>query len=138
LGLVFSSDTWAVLGLVFLGITFAAVILWLLARTLALRKIGFYGGIVSLVFCMTATFYAHFQRGRLLYGGEAVVMNLVAPVKSSPGAGSKDIFVLHEGTKVRMLGQLDGWTEIVLSDGNKGWISTGAIEAVVPDKGRGE
>ncbi len=138
LGLVFSSDTWAVLGLVFLGITFAAVILWLLARTLALRKTGFYGGIVSLIICMTATFYAHYQRGRLLYGGEAVVMNLVAPVKSSPGAGSKDIFVLHEGTKVRKLGQLDGWTEIVLSDGNKGWISTSAIESVVPDKGKGE
>ena len=67
----------------------------------------------------------------MLYGREAVVMNLMAPVKSSPGAGSKDIFVLHEGTKVRMLEQLDGWTEIVLADGNKGWIASNAIEAVV-------
>ena len=62
---------------------------------------------------------------------EAIVMNLVAPVKSSPSAGSKDIFVLHEGTRVRMLEQLDGWTEIVLSDGNKGWITSNAIEAIV-------
>lgn len=134
LGLLLSSDTWAVLGLVFLGVAFAATILWLLSNTLALRKLGFYGGLVSLVFCLTATFYAHYQRTRLLHGTEAVVMNLVAPVKSSPGAGSKDIFVLHEGTKVRMLEQLDGWTEIVLSDGNKGWIASNAIEAIVQNR----
>lgn len=137
LGLTLSSDTWAVLGLVFLGIAFAAVILWLLAGTLAWRKAGFYGGIVSIAFCLGCTFYAHFQRTRLLHNREAVVMNLVAPVKSSPGSGSKDIFVLHEGTKVRMLERLDGWTEIVLSDGNKGWIASNAIEAVAPN-GKGE
>ena len=138
LGLLLGSDTWAVLGLVFLGIAFAAIILWLLSNTLALRKLGFYGGIVSLVFCLTATFYAHFQRTRLLHGAEAVVMNLVAPVKSSPGAGSKDIFVLHEGTKVRIQEQLDGWTEIVLADGNKGWIASNAIEAIVSNRRGGE
>lgn len=138
LGLLLSSDTWAVLGLVFLGIAFAAIILWLLSNTLTLRKLGFYGGLVSLVFCLTATFYAHYQRTRLLHGSEAVVMNLVAPVKSSPAAGSKDIFVLHEGTKVRMLERLDGWTEIVLADGNKGWIASNAIEAIVRNHRGGE
>lgn len=135
LGLTLGTDTWAVLGLIFLGATFAAVILWLLSNTLALRKSGFYGGLASLALCLACTFYAHFQRTRLLHGNEAVVMNLVAPVKSSPGAGSKDIFVLHEGTKVRMLEQLDGWTEIVLSDGNKGWITSNAIEAIVKNGG---
>ena len=131
LGLMFSSDMWAALGLFFLAVTFAAIILWLLAGTMGLRKLGFYGGIVSLVLCLGTTFYANFQRNRLLHNTEAIVMNLVAPVKSSPSAGSKDIFVLHEGTRVRMLEQLDGWTEIVLSDGNKGWITSNAIEAIV-------
>lgn len=137
LGLLLSSNAWAVLGLVFLGLTFAAVILWLLSNTLTLRKVGFYGGLTTLILCLACTFYAHFQRTRLLYSPEAVVMNLVAPVKSSPGSGSKDIFVLHEGTKVRMLEQLDGWTEIVLSDGNKGWITSNAIEAIVPQRHTG-
>lgn len=136
LGLMLGSDTWAIWGVVFLGLTFGAVLLWLLANTLTLRKAGFYGGLAALALCIGSTFFAHFQRIRLLHGNEAVVMNLVAPVKSSPGAGSKDIFVLHEGTKVRMLEQLDGWTEIVLSDGNKGWIMTNAIEAVVKNGGR--
>lgn len=131
LGLSLGSDAWAVLGLVFLGLTFGAVLLWLLGRTLPMRQAGFYGGLAGAVLCIACTCYAHFQRTRLLHGDEAVVMNLMAPVKSSPGAGSKDIFVLHEGTKVRMLDRLDGWTEIVLADGNKGWIASNAIEPVV-------
>ncbi len=132
LGLMLGSNTWAVLGLVFLGLTFAAVILWLLAGTLRGRKVGFYGAVTALILCFLSLFYANFQRSRLLHNREAVVMNLVAPVKSSPGTGGKDLFVLHEGTKVRMQEELDGWTEIVLSDGNKGWIASDAIEAVDP------
>ncbi|MDE5944572.1 MAG: tetratricopeptide repeat protein [Rikenella sp.] len=132
LGLQLGTNTWAVLGLVFLGLTFGSVLLWLLGRRLGLRKAGFYGGICAAVLCFVSTFYAGFQRRRLLYGREAVVMNLMAPVKSAPGAGSKDIFVLHEGTKVRMVDELEGWTEIVLSDGNKGWIASIAVEAIVP------
>lgn len=132
LGLQLGTNTWAALGLVFLGLTFGAVLLWLLGRRLGLRKAGFYGGICAAVLCFVCTFYAGFQRRRQLYGREAVVMNLMAPVKSAPGAGSKDIFVLHEGTKVRMVDRLEGWTEIVLSDGNKGWIASSAIEAIVP------
>ncbi len=135
LGLMLGSNTWAVLSLVFLGLTFAAVILWLLAGTLRGRKIGFYGAVTALILCFLSLFYADFQRNRLLHNREAVVMNLVAPVKSSPGAGGKDLFVLHEGTKVRMQETLDGWTEIVLSDGNKGWIASDAIEAVDPAAG---
>lgn len=138
LGLLLSADLWAILGLIFLGLTFGATILWLLSNTLPLRKLGFYGGVSSLILCIVCTYYADFQRGRLLHSNEAVVMNLVAPVKSSPGAGSKDIFVLHEGTKVRMQEQLDGWTEILLSDGNKGWIATNAIESIVTHPKAGE
>lgn len=132
LGLMLGSNTWAVFGLVFLGLMFAAVILWLLAGTLRGRKVGFYGAVTALILCFLSLFYANFQRSRLLHNREAVVMNLVAPVKSSPGTGGKDLFVLHEGTKVRMQEELDGWTEIVLSDGNKGWIASDAIEAVDP------
>lgn len=132
LGLTLGSNAWAVLGLVFLGAAFAGTILWLLSRTLVWRKVGFYGGIVAAGLCFLSVFYADFQRARLLHNREAVVMNLVAPVKSSPGTGGKDLFVLHEGTKVRMQEELDGWIEIVLSDGNRGWIASDAIEAVDP------
>lgn len=125
-----SSNTWAMLGLLFLGLGLFGCILWLLSDRLSLRKLGFHGGILCFLLCFLFTSFGNYQRKRLLYNRDAIVMNLVAPVKSSPGAGSKDIFVLHEGTKVRVLERLDGWCEIVVSDGNKGWVSETAIEPI--------
>ncbi len=128
-----SSNVWAVLGLILLTLTLSGVVLWLLSNTLNLRKLGFYGGLFCLVGCLLSLFFSNYQRGRIVHDPEAIVMNLVAPVKSSPGAGSKDLFVLHEGTKVRVLERLDGWAEIGLADGNKGWILSTAIEPITFD-----
>lgn len=129
-----NSNVWAVTGLVFLLFTLAGVLLWLLSNTLNVRKLGFYGGLLCLLLCLSTLCFAQYQRARIVHDREAIVMNLVAPVKSSPGTGSKDLFVLHEGTKVRVLERLDGWAEILLSDGNKGWILASAIEPISFEK----
>ena len=44
---------------------------------------------------------------------EAVVMVPSTAVKSSPDRSATDLFVLHEGTEVRVTGRLEPWCEIV-------------------------
>ena len=34
----------------------------------------------------------------------------------------KDLFILHEGTKVALENSIDEWAEIRISDGRKGWV----------------
>ncbi|MCD8071604.1 MAG: competence protein, partial [Alistipes sp.] len=62
--------------------------------------------------------------------GEAIVLSSAVPVKSSPDNASKDIFIVHEGTKVFTGEKLNQWVEITLADGNKGWIIESAIEVI--------
>lgn len=131
LALSLGSNTWAVLGLLCLALTFGGIVLWLLSHKLGLRKSGFYGALVFGLCFLLSTYFASYQRGRLIRNTEAIVMNMVAPVKSSPAEGSTDLFGLHEGTKVRVIERLDGWAEIVISDGNRGWIHESAIEYLV-------
>lgn len=50
--------------------------------------------------------------------------------KVPPDRSSKDIFVLHEGTKVTVKDSLGDFREIIISDGNKGWIEASAIEMI--------
>ena len=57
-------------------------------------------------------------------------MSTAAPVKISPDPQSKDIFVLHEGTKVAVGDSLGDWREIRIADGNKGWVQVSAIEMI--------
>ena len=65
-----------------------------------------------------------------IHPAEAIVMSTAAPVKSSPDPQSKDIFVLHEGTKVAVGDSLGDWREIRIADGNKGWVQVSAIEMI--------
>ena len=61
----------------------------------------------------------------------AIVMRPVSSVKSSPSAeSSKDLFVLHEGTKVSILDSVGKWYNISLSDGRQGWIPESDIEII--------
>lgn len=61
---------------------------------------------------------------------QAVVMSSAISVKSSPDRSATDLFVLHEGTKVRIATEIDGWYEIVIADGKKGWTESRNIEQI--------
>ena len=41
-----------------------------------------------------------------------------------------DLFVLHEGTVVTITDRLDGWCEVVIADGKKGWVEGRKIEII--------
>lgn len=130
LGNIMSSNAWAISALILFGITLASIILWLISNAIQLRKLGFYTGFISFAICIVSLIYSHGAYSTANNGNLAVVMNTAAPVKSSPAASSKDLFVLHEGTKVSVGEFIDGWCEIRLEDGNKGWITEGAIEKI--------
>lgn len=52
----------------------------------------------------------------------AIVLTQSANVHSAPNEGSTDVFVLHEGAKVRMNEQRGEWVKISLPDGKTGWL----------------
>jgi tetratricopeptide (TPR) repeat protein len=123
-------DTWAVLSLVFFGFALALVLLYLLGTRTSVRKAGFYGAILCLALAIGTLLFASIQRRKLLHPDEAIVMITAAPVKSEPNQASRDVFVLHEGTKVRIDNSVGEWREIVLSDGNRGWIEQKSIALI--------
>ena len=130
LGDSFGSNAWAVSSLVFFALMLVGAGVYLLLQRMLWRKIGFFGAVVSLALFVLSTVYAADGRNRRLNPSEAIVMRSAASVKSSPDDNSKDLFVLHEGTKVSVVGALGEWKEIVIADGNKGWIGASAIESI--------
>ena len=58
---------------------------------------------------------------------------IIAPTvtgKSTPDESGTDLFVLHEGTKVRIKNKIGDWFEIQMDDGNTGWISSKKLEII--------
>ena len=84
---------------------------------------------LALLFMLT-TWFAVGERREMLDDTSAVVMTASTAVKSSPDKSSTDLFVLHEGTVVTITDRLDGWCEVVIADGKKGWVEGRKIEII--------
>ena len=121
---------WSILSLAAFAAMVAGLLLFLLASRTGVRKGGFYGCAAAALLFAVSTWCAAAERRDLLARDEAVVMQSAISVKSSPDNSATDIFVLHEGTTVRILTEVDGWYEIVIADGKKGWAQSGSVERI--------
>ena len=122
------SGVWAALCILFFAATLAMLLLFLLGRGGA-RKAGFFVGIATLLLTLLCLDFAFWQRTDARKHDSAIVTEPVTEVKSSPGSGVS-LFVLHEGTKVKMLETVGDWENIELSDGRQGWLKLGSVERI--------
>lgn len=113
---------WTVLSIVAFGLLLVSAFLFLRSRRMGLRKLGFFGGLVMLVvFVMSVLFAAQLKKAKFTED-QAIIMASTVTVKSTPNEASVDLFVLHEGTKVEILDQADGWNKIKIANGSIGWL----------------
>ena len=128
---VMSSNAWATIFLVLFAAALVMGLLYMLGASVGRRRIGFYCGIVLLLFSIGALSFSVWQKSDSLKSDTAIVMSPVSSVKSSPSSGSsKDLFVIHEGTKVTILDEVGSWKNISLADGRQGWIPSSDLEVI--------
>ncbi len=101
----FPIDTWASIGIGLFSIFSALLLFFFLSNKIILKKIGFWAAVFFLIlsifsFFLTSQKYASFKNHN-----EAIVFTPSITIKSSPSKNSVDLFVIHEGTKVTILGQ---------------------------------
>lgn len=125
-----SGTAWSILSLLWLAISLGAVLFYLLSQRLALRKAGFYATLCSLLLFVLCTSFAAADRSALMDRSEAVILSPSVAVKSSPDKAATDLFVLHEGTTLRLSNTLGEWHEIILADGKKGWLESRHVEQI--------
>lgn len=125
-----SCTAWTVISLLLFAATLASCLVYLLSQRIAMRKAGFYGMAAALLLCIATTLMAWSERNMLVERNEAVVMSSSLSVKSSPDKSATDLFVLHEGTVVTIGSTVDGWAEVRIADGNKGWVEIERIERI--------
>ena len=125
-----SCTAWSVISLVLLAFAFALLLIFLLGSRLPVRKIGFYGTIISALLFVATTAFAISARNTILNREQAIVMSSAISVKASPDSDATDLFVLHEGTKVTITSEVEGWSEITIADGKKGWTEMSHLERI--------
>jgi len=127
---LFSVDAWATIGIVLFIAGLLAGVLYLASHILILRKIGFWSAF-GLLFL--AIFFLIFAWSSYIFTKsttEAIVFAPTITVKSSPDDKSTDLFVVHEGTKVRLIDNINGWYEIRIANGSVGWLPLTSLEKI--------
>lgn len=126
----FSADIWTWSSLIFLAITFLLVLIFRFSSYSSRRRVAVVGAFILFFMTIVSTSFAISQISAFREKNTAIVMKAVAAVKSSPDASGKDIFILHEGTKVKVIDEISPWKRVVLSDGRDGWLSSDSIEII--------
>ncbi len=124
------SDTWAIISVCCFIVAIFLAALFFLSKKSIVKQISFYGGIVLLVVCFATFNFSGAQKRTLTHRNTAIVFSPSATVKSSPSAQGTELFVLHEGTKVKVLETIGEWNRIEISDGSDGWLPTNAIVVI--------
>ena len=114
--------TWSLLALLSFIVTLGAVLLYLYVRSLALKKTGFFVALVGLIFFLF-TLSAGISRYRgVKEPDHGIILSPSVVVRSTPDESGTELFILHEGTRVKVNEQVTGWQNIRVIDGREGWI----------------
>ena len=88
------------------------------------------GGLLLLAVGLMSFFFSAHHHALMNRPESAIVMQSVVSVKSSPDAESKDLFLLHAGTKVKLRERIGEWWEVEIPDGARGWVEAKTIEGI--------
>jgi uncharacterized protein YgiM (DUF1202 family) len=125
-----SSDGWARFAVISLILTLIAAFIFLIARTPRTRRLAFWPGTAFLAVFALSLFLSIQSYRMYKKQDTAIIFTPTVTVKSSPGDSSVDLFVIHEGTKVRITDRIDDWSEIRLVNGNVGWIRSSTFRLI--------
>ena len=125
-----TTDTWAILSIVSFIVFLVMLGFYFFAKTSEVKRITFWAGCFLVLFTISSWSFAAKQKSRLVNHDYAIVMDPTVTIKSSPSEKGTNLFVIHEGLKIRITDKLGDWLEIRMADGNKGWLLSESIERI--------
>lgn len=126
----FSPDGWARISIFLACIGVGLLICYYLPLGRNMRRFGFFVGIIFLILTAAAFGLAQSAETYLESNNTAIVFTDKVDVKSEPRAKSTNVFVLHAGTKIKLIGTEGDWYQIKIASGNQGWMKKSDLEEI--------
>ncbi len=125
-----STDTWAIISILSFIVFLVLLGFYFFAKTGDVKRVSFWLGCSLLALTIFTWSFAAKQKSNMVNHSSAIVMQPTVTVKSSPSEKGTNLFVVHEGLKVKITDKLGDWIEIRLADGNKGWLLAESVERI--------
>jgi hypothetical protein len=105
-------------------------LLFLFVRNMRVRRLAFGLSAFFFVLGITSFTFGYLQKSNIQRTDEAIVFAPSVTLKSSPDDSGNNLFILHEGIKVRIEDRIGDWCEVRIADGNKGWMRANELEII--------
>lgn len=125
-----NSNEWAITGIILTVCFFISLSVYLLSKSIKIKKFTFYTALIILLLNAFSLIFAYRSYQIQIADNYAIVMSIRTTAKSAPSETSPDVFVIHEGAKVKTSNKIGEWVEIKLENGSVGWIKEDAIEII--------
>lgn len=130
LALMLQTNTWAVISIVTFVLFLLLLSVYIYSRGYRTKVISFWTAMLFLLVSVSSLAFTVRNRNLVYNSREAVIFAPSVNGKSSPDSSGTDLFVLHEGSKVKIEDNVGEWYEIKLSDGNKGWVPSNSLTII--------
>ena len=127
---LYSSNAWAIISMLSFIICLAVLLLYFFSKSISIKKISFWTSVLLLFLSISAFSFSNKNKKILTNRNSAIILSPSVTAKSTPDINGSELFVIHEGLKVEIVDILGEWSEIKLSDGNKGWVRISEIERI--------
>lgn len=126
-----TGNAWAVLCIILFAIFLAGGVFFVASKRTGLRKMGFFAGLAALLLSIVCLSNASKIRREYLTHDEAVITQGVVSVKNAPASsGATDLFILHEGTLIKIIDNIGKYYNIEIADGRNGWLHESSFEII--------
>jgi tetratricopeptide (TPR) repeat protein len=127
---ILSYDYWAIISIISISSFFIILFIYLASTTYQLKKLSFWIGFSMIFITIFSIHFAFKQYNNINALNQAIIFTPTVTVKSSPDEKGADKFVIHEGTKVILLDELNNWVKISIANGSNGWIEKQCFEII--------
>jgi tetratricopeptide (TPR) repeat protein len=130
LALMLETNTWAIISIVTFILFLILLSVYIYSHGYRTKVLGFWIAMLFLLISVSSLAFTVRNRNLVYNSSEAVIFSPSVNGKSSPDNSGTDLFVLHEGSKVTIEDNVGDWYEIILSDGNKGWVPSNSLTII--------
>lgn len=127
---IITVDSWAILAICLFLLALTALIFYFIVQRILWKKIFFRAmlitGFLSFIMFLGAQLQ-YYEQTKQQYG---IIMAAAVDATSSPDEQGKRLYILHSGTKVKIITELEDWVEVRLPDNNVAWTKLTDIEKI--------
>ncbi len=125
-----SFNGWAVVSIFLSFLAAILFILYYFSLHSTKKRLFFTTSLLSFLLLIIALSITYHQYNKNTNTIEAIVFTDEVSVQNEPTKNGEEAFIIHEGTKVVVLDEVDDWKKIRLADGKIGWLKSKNIRVL--------